>query len=77
MITLIRLWGHTQRKEGYEIRADFQDENGNILNECFMFTEKPTDIEINLAVESVINRYTQQPKYQYEIINEDGTVTYA
>lgn len=45
------IWGHTDRPWGYEVRVDYQDDNGKIYNEVLNFPSEPNQIEIESAVE--------------------------
>jgi len=45
------IWGRGMREWGYEVRVDFEDEDGNIYNECLVFPNEPTEEELNDEIE--------------------------
>jgi hypothetical protein len=50
------LWGECKRTFGYEIRMDVTDDEGNIYNEVFHFSEgKPTEKTLNKEIQRRLN----------------------
>jgi len=45
------IWGRVMREWGYEVRVDFEDEDGSIYNECLVFPNEPTEEELNDEIE--------------------------
>jgi len=45
------IWGKVMREWGYEIRVDFEDKDGSIYNECLIFSNEPTEEELNNEIE--------------------------
>lgn len=41
MITLIKTWGNTERPGYFEVRADYLDDSGSIINEVLTFEKEP------------------------------------
>jgi len=52
-LTFDRLWGHTERPWGYEIRVIFKDEEGRDVNDVLTFEKKPTEEEIQKMLDLV------------------------
>lgn len=53
MLTVDRIWGHTERPWGYEVRVDYRGgAQGAIINEVVTFPTQPTQAESDAAVEA-------------------------
>ena len=46
---IMSVWGHTERPWGYEVRADYVDDDGAIWNEVIHWPKEPTAEEIDKA----------------------------
>jgi len=51
MIELIKTWGNIERPWGYEVRADYRDDAGKIINEVLTFDKEPEKKILDTAVE--------------------------
>lgn len=51
MIELIKTWGNIERPWGYEVRADYRDDAGKIINEVLTFDKEPEQKALDSAVE--------------------------
>jgi hypothetical protein len=47
---LLSVWGRTARPWGYEVRCDFVDEDGRVLNEVLTWPKEPDEKVLDVAV---------------------------
>jgi hypothetical protein len=52
-ITLKSVWGRVQRPWGYEVRVDFDGDDGRIHNEVLTFPSQPSEDDLNARVASL------------------------
>jgi len=53
---LLQTWGRTERPWGYEIRVDFEDDDGMIHNEVMTFPSEPKDEDVDGQVAAIQTR---------------------
>jgi len=53
---LIQTWGKVQRPWGFEIRADYDDGQGKIINEVMNFDKEPEQKQIDLKLAEIQSR---------------------
>lgn len=72
MVKLIKLWGHTERPWGYEIRAIFRKDGSDTdINECMTFQKKPDEKEVNRQLAVIEERLL---KAEPEVVQEETII---